>query len=168
MSTATINDATIREMQPSLLRYAQKWVGREDVARDLVQETWAAAVSSVDSFAGRSSLRTWLVSILRRKIVDLHRRKRPFVSFEETLVPGTLPSTRERVDDLQAVALVHRELASLPAREREAVSLVDVQGLSRDEAAEAMGLNKNALRVLLHRGRHRIREALEAADVHFE
>lgn len=168
MTTATIDDATIRQMEPSLFRYALKWVGREDLARDLVQETWAAAVSSADSFAGRSSLRTWLVSILRRKIIDQHRRRRPQVSFEETLVPGVPPASRERLDDQAAVLLVHRELASLPNREREAVSLVDVQGLTRDEAADAMGLTKNALRVLLHRGRHKIREALEAADVRFE
>jgi len=168
MTTATIDDATIRQMEPSLFRYAMKWVGREDVARDLVQETWAAAVGSADSFAGRSSLRTWLVSILRRKIIDQHRRKRPHVSFEETLVPALPASNRERLDDVAAVALVHSELASLPNREREAVTLVDVRGLTRDEAAEAMGLTKNALRVLLHRGRHKIRESLEAADVRFD
>ncbi len=164
MTTATIDQATIELIQPSLMRYARKWVGREDVAQDLVQETWAAAVASIGSFAGRSSLRTWLVSILRRKIVDMHRRKKPQVVFDESHVAPVAPPSRERIDDMAAVSFVHDELKNLPTRERQAVNLVDVKGMDRLDAATEMGINRNALRVLLHRGRHRIREKLEAQN----
>ncbi len=74
--SATLDSATIRRLEPSLLQYASRKVGREDVAWDLVQETWVAALHSIDTFAGRSKLRTWLVAILRRKIADMHRKKR--------------------------------------------------------------------------------------------
>ncbi|HJL29541.1 MAG TPA: sigma-70 family RNA polymerase sigma factor, partial [Polyangiaceae bacterium LLY-WYZ-15_(1-7)] len=94
---ATLDAATIRELEPSLLRYARQRVGKDELARDLVQETWVAAMKGISSFAGRSSLKTWLVSILRRKIVDMHRRSRPQVSFEEHHTPP-FESPRERLD----------------------------------------------------------------------
>lgn len=161
MTTATLDNTTIRELEPSLMRYARKRVGRDDVARELVQETWVAALGGIGSFAGRSSLRTWLVSILRRKIVDMHRRNRPQVSFEEHHTPPSFASHREKLDNEAAVDVVQHELPNLPRRERQAVTLVDVQGLDRDEAAGEMGVSRSALRVMLHRGRHRLKDRIE-------
>lgn len=161
----TIDDALIRELSPGLLRYAKQRISSDDIARDLVQDTWVAAINGLDRFAGRSSLRTWLVSILRRKVVDVHRRKKPSVSFEEYHAPvDDQPVRRERLDDLAAVDIVRAELDSLPRREREAVTLVDVQGLEREQAAAQMGVQRAALRVMLHRGRNKLREKLEARE----
>ena len=140
MTAAVLDTATIRRLEPGLIRYAQRKVGREDVAKDLVQETWIAALGSIDSFAGRSKLRTWLVSILRRKIVDMHRRSRPQVSFaEHHVAPDFGFDQREALDDAAAVSLVETELENLPPRERDAIRLVDVKGLDRDDAAAARG-----------------------------
>ncbi|MEM1414608.1 MAG: RNA polymerase sigma factor [Myxococcota bacterium] len=158
-----LDEATVRELTPGLIRYARQRVG-DELAQDLVQDTWVAAFGAIDKFAGRSSLRTWLISILRRKIIDSHRRRRPQVSFEEHHTPDGDPR-RERLDDVAAANLVERELPSLPKREREAVSLVDVAGYDRDVAAEAMGVTRSALRVMLHRGRNRLKKKLESADL---
>ena len=155
--------ATGAELTPGLLRYARQRVGPE-LAQDLVQDTWVAAFGAIDKFAGRSSLRTWLISILRRKIIDSHRRRRPSVSFEEHHTPDADPR-RERLDDVAAANLVERALPELPKREREAVSLVDVAGVDRNVAAESMGVSRSALRVMLHRGRNRLKKKLEAADL---
>lgn len=157
---AALDDATIELVSPSLLRYASRRIGREDVARDLVQETWLAAMGSVASFAGRSTLKTWLTSILRRKIVDHHRRKRVEVEVNETHLVSEPFLPGEFADDERAVARVHELLPTLPRREREAIELCDIDDVDRDEAAERMGISRGALRVLLHRGRHRLREAL--------
>ena len=67
-------------------------------------------------------------------------------------------------DDAAALTVVARELVSLHGREREAVTLVDVEGVDRDDAAVELGVTRNHLRVLLHRGRAQLRGALEAAD----
>ena len=163
---SVLSDAVVRELEPALLRYARQRVGKEELARDLVQETWLAAYKGIHSFAGRSSLKTWLVSILRRKIVDHHRRKRPTTAFEEHHTPPVV-ATRERLDDQAAVALVEKALPMLPRRERQAVTLIDVDGVERDEAAEKMGVTRGALRVMLHRGRNRLKKHLEAADFAF-
>lgn len=159
---ATLDADTIELVSPALMRYASRRIGREDVAHDLVQETWLAAVGSMSTFAGRSTLKTWLTSILRRKIVDHHRRRRHEVEIDENhLVVDPVVGT-DRADDVRAVALVRELLPTLPKREREALELCDVGGMDRDEAAEQMGVTRGALRVLLHRGRHRVREALVA------
>ena len=158
-----LDEKTVAELTPGLLRYARQRVGAE-LAQDLVQDTWVAAFGAIDKFAGRSSLRTWLISILRRKIIDSHRRRRPSVSFEEHHTPDADPR-RERLDDVAAANLVERALPDLPKREREAVSLVDVAGLDRNVAAHSMGVSRSALRVMLHRGRNRLKKKLEAADL---
>ena len=56
-----------------LFRYAYTRVGHHDIAEDLVQETFIAAYTARDEFSGRSSVQSWLVGILRHKIVDHHR-----------------------------------------------------------------------------------------------
>ncbi|MCB9661661.1 MAG: RNA polymerase sigma factor [Polyangiales bacterium] len=161
----TITADTIRELEPVLLGYARKRISNEELARDLVQETWLAAMVSLPRFAGRSSLRTWVISILRRKIVDQYRRNRPQVAFVEE-AHGEVESVDvvAHMDDVAAMSVVARELNALHGREREAVTLVDVEGVDRDDAAEELGVTRNHLRVLLHRGRAQLRGALEAAD----
>ena len=166
MTAIAIDDTVVREFAPTLIGYARKRVGRSDIAEDLVQETWMAAMGSVDRFAGRSSLRTWLVSILRRKIVDMYRRQRPQVEYAEHHHPidEALLRLGEHLDDEAAVALIEDELHRLPPRERRAVELCDLHLMDRDDAARAMGVTRNHLRVLLHRGRTRLRTKLSAAD----
>ena len=163
-STLVIDADLIALHQPALLSYAARHVREPELARDLVQETWAAAITAADRFEGRAAVRTWLTAILRRKIADHHRRRRPSVSFEEHHAEPTLPPQRERLDDLAALRVIDVELPALPRREREAVTLCDVEGISRDDAADSMGVTRGALRVLLHRGRAKLKEALLEAE----
>ncbi len=163
----TLDAMTIRHLEPALLGYARKRVGRADLAEDLVQETWAAALPSLDSFAGRSSLRTWLVAILRRKIVDQHRRRRIQVPFEDYLVVepsdveiGDEPLSR-KIDRSAALDRIEEALLDFPPRERTAIVLCDVQGEEREEVARQLNISLGNLRVLLHRARARLREVLE-------
>jgi len=163
---AHLDKELVAELEPALMRYARRRVATEEQARDLVQETWLGALGGIDRFAGRSSLRTWLMSILRRKIIDSHRRKRPKITFEEHHSPPVDPP-RERFDDAAALRLIHEEIPGLPRRERQAVTFVDVEGLSREEAANRMGVKRTALRVMLHRGRRRLNDKLSAAGYAF-
>ncbi|HKK02115.1 MAG TPA: sigma-70 family RNA polymerase sigma factor, partial [Desulfuromonadales bacterium] len=66
-----------------LYRFAMSRVGDVQLAEDLVQETFLAALKTSSSFAGRSSERTWLVSILKRKIIDHYRQSWRMVDFPE-------------------------------------------------------------------------------------
>ena len=164
MASATlINPTTIQELSPGLLAFAYRAVRQREEAEDLVQDTWISALRTVPSFEGRSSLRTWLVSILRRRIADRFRRARPAEVFEEERVNSEeVDVPEQRIDAVRAKALASLAMADLSDLERTAVTLCDVQDMDRDEASERMGVTRGHLRVLLHRGRHKLEAVLRA------
>ena len=168
MATAAaplITPATIQQLSPGLFAFAYRAVRQREDAEDLVQDTWISALRTVPSFEGRSSLRTWLVSILRRRIADRFRRDRPAESFEEEKLAGDAQAPEERIDAYETANIAARAMDGLTDLERAAVTLCDVQDLDRDEASEKMGVTRGHLRVLLHRGRHKLEAALEAEGV---
>ncbi len=168
-----ISDLTIREVEPVLTAFALRAVRHRALAQDLVQETYLAAIESKASFEGRSTLRTWMVGILVRKIVDHFRRNKREVLVD--VVPELDGPTRfatqpfaaadRRLDDKTAMQVIDRALPALSELERMAVLACDVEQLDRDEACNAMGVQPTHLRVLLHRGRHKLRKALEDASL---
>ena len=167
-----IDESAIRQVEPMLLAMATRAVRNRDVARDLVQETYVAAMQGLSGFQGRSTLRTWMVGILGRKIVDHYRRsRREFITDEvpepqapSRFSPVGFPTAERRLDDKVAMDVLERSFDLLTAQERMAVLWCDVQQQSRSDACRAIGVERNHLRVLLHRGRHKLRRALEAAE----
>jgi RNA polymerase sigma-70 factor (ECF subfamily) len=162
---ALITSSTIQELSPGLFAFAYRAVRQREEAEDLVQDTWISALRTVPSFEGRSSLRTWLVSILRRRIADRFRRDRPTEPFEEEKVSAHAEAAEDKLAAFEAANIASRAMVDLTDLERTAVTLVDVQDLERDEASERMGVTRGHLRVLLHRGRHKLESALEAEGV---
>lgn len=67
--------AELEVHRPALLRYALFQLGELSLAEDVVQETLLAAIEKPDSYRGQASLKTWLVAILKYKILDVHRRR---------------------------------------------------------------------------------------------
>ena len=165
VSAAVITPSTIQELSPGLFAFAYRAVRQREEAEDLVQDTWISALRTVPSFEGRSSLRTWLVSILRRRIADRFRRERPSELLEEEKYAFDAVATEERLDAFEAANIATLAMAELTELERRAVTLCDVQDLDRDEASEAMGVTRGHLRVLLHRGRHKLEASLKASGV---
>jgi RNA polymerase sigma-70 factor (ECF subfamily) len=157
----------VRALEPVLHAYARRSVNDRELARDLVQETLLAALQRPDGFEGRSSLRTWLIGILSHKVIDHYRKSRPGaleIPTEEDPDLLTHPSTAQLeqvLDDKAAVRKVERALPQLPELERLAFMLVDVEGVEREEACNALAVTATHLRVLLHRARHRLRRSLE-------
>jgi RNA polymerase sigma-70 factor, ECF subfamily len=169
-----------------MLAVARTHVGSRDVAEHVVQDTWLALLKGIDGFEGRSCLRTWLFRVLakiaktrgvrekRTTPVDLHAvEDRPtgrpdrFQSADAEW-PGhwvrfPMPWRESPERSLlagEALELVRRELARLPEQQRIVVSLRDVDGYEADEVCAFLDLTAANQRVLLHRGRTRIREAL--------
>jgi RNA polymerase sigma-70 factor (ECF subfamily) len=151
------------EVQPVLFGYARRAVRQEALAADLVQDTWSAGARHLDSFDGRSSIRSWLVGIFKHKIVDHFRRavrERPLSSAGE---PAAEPDLDARIDARRALQVVGSALDQLPPLQRRAVELCDIRGLSREQAAAELGVERGHLRVLLHRARGGLRDALTRA-----
>lgn len=158
-SAPCIDARAIAELSPPLLLYATRLLRHRQDAEDLVQETWISALRSASSFAGRSCLRTWLTTILRRRAIDRYRRRWAVESFDDELWRDRdqgLDGDRELLEQRnhgEWARLALAGLDGLPTLEREAVALCDVQGLDRGDVAERLNVTRGHLRVLLHRGR---------------
>ena len=165
----------VRRYQPALLRFAEMTVGSRSVAEEVVQDTWIGVVRGIDRFEGRSSLKTWLYRIVfnraRSAAAKEIRAGRPDDTIEERFDASGAWETppepwADRVDD-QMIASdlatrVHALLPRLAPTQREVVWLRDVEGLSTDDVRGLLGVTDGNQRVLLHRGRARLRQLLAA------
>jgi RNA polymerase sigma-70 factor, ECF subfamily len=181
----------VEEHDASLRRIARLYVP-DAVADEVVQETWMAVLHGIDRFEGRSAIRTWMVSILlniARSRGAREQRQIPFSAFADPAAtaepavdpnrfqgpngrfPGGWISFPERWDEqpeerylsAEGVEIARRAIARLPPAQRDVVTLRDVEGWSSDEVSQALGITSGNQRVLLHRGRSRVRAAIETA-----
>jgi RNA polymerase sigma-70 factor, ECF subfamily len=181
---------------PMMERVARSYVASDAVAEEVVQETWMAIVTGIDRFEGRSSLGTWIFSILTNQAKTYSAREKralPFscVASSDAEQASVDPDRFQKDDDawpghwatpprpwqkperrllsLEARHRLKAALAQLPDRQRMIVGLRDVEGHSAEEVCELLGVSQENQRVLLHRGRARLRAVLEeyfdAADV---
>ena len=174
---------------PMMKRVAGRYVDSDAVAEEVVQETWLAVVTGIERFEGRSALGTWILSILIHQAKTQTARERralPFCSFTqetegEPALDGTCLQPGEeawpgywaapprpwqkpdrRVLSLEARGRLRDALAQLPERQRMIVGLRDIEGLSAQDVCGLLELSKENQRVLLHRGRSRLRSVLAA------
>jgi RNA polymerase sigma-70 factor (ECF subfamily) len=171
--------ALVARHQAMLLRTARSFVSSPAVAEEVVQDTWLGVLRGVDRFAGRSSFRTWLLQILanRARTTGVRERRTVAIGDAGPVVDGSrfdasgawsAPPAHwaEDVDErLLAESLsapLRAALEALPSRQREVVMLRDVDGLTSAEVCSVLEISEGNQRVLLHRGRSRLREALEA------
>lgn len=154
---------------PVLLRVARRMTASPQDAEDVVQETLLRAYRAIDRFDGRHP-RAWLLTILRNATANLYRRARPQLadSPEQLLqLPAAGPEGRngpeERLLDGVVEAEIVQALFALSQSFREVVVLVDVDGLSYQEAAEALGIPTGTVMSRLHRARKKMRKRLERA-----
>ena len=164
----------VRRYQPRLLRVAEATVGRGSVAQEVAQDTWLAVFRGIDRFEGRSSFKSWLFSILLNRARSAARREdragRPDSTIGEERFDANgawaqppEPWADRAVDRLVAEQLstrVHDLLAMLPEAQRQVVVLTDVEEVPPAEVASMLGLTEGNRRVLLHRGRARLRQLL--------
>ena len=180
--TATLSnpDTWLDQHGDSLYRFALMRVRDPSIAEDMVQETLLAAWRARSKFAGGSAERTWLIAILKNKIIDYFRR----VSRE-----APLPDNADNDDAIDALfarntdhwarltsawanpddALEQAEfwqvfqncLDALPVRQAQMFTLSEIDGLSTDELCKVAQAQTSNVWVMLHRARLRLRECLE-------
>ncbi len=173
---------------PALIRVAQGYVSTREIAEDVVQETWIALLKGIDSFEGRSSLRTWLFAILINIAKTRGVRERRAADLEvmaftggtvdparfrgggdphpghwlPTESPSPFPDTPEgSVLGQELITVARRGLDQLPERQRVVVTMRDMLGLESAEVCELLEISAANQRVLLHRGRAAVRQVLE-------
>ena len=175
----------VRSLQPILRRLARSYVRREALVDEVLQDTWLAVLRGLGGFEGSSTFKTWVCRILINRAqtagardarstpmsslgagdqaaaVDPERFReggrwaRPPAPWEDE-DPARIASRNEILTVLGAA------LDELPERQRVVVLLRDVQGWTAEEVCNALDLAETNQRVLLHRGRARLREVLAA------
>jgi RNA polymerase sigma-70 factor, ECF subfamily len=164
--------ALVRAHHSVLLGVAMAHVRDRTVAEEVVQETWLGALTGVERFQGRSSLRTWLVRItvnIARRRAYRERRCLPLAVVEPVADtpwgagrPAAGQTPEERALANETCAVLRAAIAALPATQRLVVTLRDVEGWPAEEVCAALHLTPGNQRVLLHRARAGVREALAA------
>ncbi|MGH3993619.1 MAG: RNA polymerase sigma factor [Pseudonocardiaceae bacterium] len=180
----------VERHQAPMVRLAKVYVGGDAVAEEVVQDAWSAVVRGINRLEGRSSLKTWLFSIVKNRASSAFSRERRsvplssleygdedtgpavavdrFISSSDRSLDGEWAAPPRPWEDagrrllsLELRGELRRALEDLPRRQRTVVGLRDVEGLEAAEVRDLLAVSEANQRVLLHRGRARLRRALE-------
>jgi RNA polymerase sigma-70 factor (ECF subfamily) len=173
-----------------MIRVATAYVPSRAAAEEVVQETWIAVMRGVEQFEGRSSLKTWIFRILTNVAMRSGARERrslPFSALAEAedtgepsvdpdrflpadhelfpghwvIMPARWPTPEEGLLAGETREVIAAAIARLPKAQRTVISLRDVEGWSSEEVCEALDISAGNQRILLHRARSRVRNAIE-------
>ena len=162
-----------------LYNYSVTRVDSQDLAKDLVQETFFSGLKGKDNFRGQASERTWLISILKRKIIDHYRKinsvkgkKEVRVNFYadgdkkgswlEECVPQTWGNEAEKkIENEELKKALDYCIQNLPEKYRIVFMLKSVQNYESDEICNELGISSSNLWVIIHRARLQLRKCLE-------
>ncbi len=181
--------ALIRRFHGSLIGVAASIIGSRAQAEEVVQDAWLAVFSGIGAFEGRSSLVTWVFSIVLNRARTRATREGRLVGLP-ALMDGTPPGGRavdvsefkpdghwidaprlwDEIDPERIVAgrqlwdHVMEAIDRLPAGQRAVIILRDIEGCEAEEACTLLGITAENQRVLLHRARGRIRQTIDDGD----
>ena len=181
----------VRELGPSMLRVATLYVRDRAAAEEVVQDAWIGVLRGIDRFEGRSSFKTWLFRILTNKAKTRGEREGrtvPFSALARTELEASERSVEAesflgegerwenhwisspmRFGDLpeehllseETMTVVRATIDELPEAQRAVITMRDIAGYSSEEVCVELELSEGNQRVLLHRGRTKVRRALE-------
>lgn len=172
----------VRRYHHALIRTASRYVRNRHVAEEVVQDTWAGVIAGVDRYQFRSSFKTWLFGILIHKALSAGVRESRFTNGPQPtpgatvvdrrtgLVPSWNPmkpsysfqdspwTPEQWVSARELGRHLNAAYQALPKLQRQALRLRDLEGKSRQEICERLGISETHLWVLLHRARRFIRQ----------
>ncbi|ANY81191.1 RNA polymerase subunit sigma-70 [Microvirga ossetica] len=160
--TEPVDQAFIDELMGSLksLRaYAISLTKDVHRAEDLVQETVLKAIGRQETFEPGTNLQAWLFTILRNLFFSTRRTKQREVEDADGVFAATMITIPDHEDRL-AVQDLHTALAKLPNEQREALLLIGAEGLSYEEAAEALATRIGTIKSRVNRARTRLAELM--------
>jgi RNA polymerase sigma-70 factor (ECF subfamily) len=160
-----------------MIRLAMTFVPSRSVAEEVVQDTWLGVIKGIDAFEERSSLKTWMFSILVNRARKTGARERRTVAVDDVENGGTevfsadgswsrppVEWTEGVIDRLFATAVTKTlriAIDDLPPAQCQVVTLRDVERLSAREVCDVLGVSEANQRVLLHRARSQLRRTIE-------
>jgi RNA polymerase sigma-70 factor (ECF subfamily) len=171
-------EALVERYHPRLIRFALSFASRRELAEDVVQETWIGLLRGLDRFEGRSSLGTWLFQICANRARSMAAQEARIIpvgpqgpaadpalfradgAWAEPVAAWADPLT-DAADQAELIERIRRAIDDLPPGQRQVVTLRDVEGMTAAQVCEIMSITEVNQRVLLHRGRTRVRAVLD-------
>lgn len=176
----TLNpDKWIDNYADYLFNYAVVRVNNSDVAKDLVQDAFFAALKSAKNFQGKSTERTWLVSILKRKVIDYYRKinskkgkaevRMNFYddgenegSWLEERVPQSWNNETEKdIENLELKNQLDTCIDNLPEKYALVFRMKTIQEFETEEICKELDITASNLWVIIHRARTQLRKCME-------
>jgi RNA polymerase sigma-70 factor (ECF subfamily) len=169
------SEALVRRHCGHMLAVARRFLRSEDDSADAVQDAFLAAFRSLDSFAGNSTLGTWLhrivVNVCLMKLRSRSRRREVRIDDLLPTFDGTGHHSRPvrpwedhalaRLTQAETRAQVRARIDELPEPYREVLLLRDIEGFNTDQTAQQLGTTSGAVKTRLHRARQALRTLLE-------
>jgi RNA polymerase sigma-70 factor, ECF subfamily len=168
-------ETLVRTYMPMMLRVARRFLKAEDDARDAVQDAFVNAFRSIGKFESNARLSTWLHRIVvNASLMRLRtQRRHPEEDIEDYLprfgedghmvqpAQSWTETAETIVQRTELAGIVRAKIDELPDPYREVLLLRDIEELSTEEAAQALGVTANAVKVRLHRARQALRTLLD-------
>ncbi len=184
METLATLDVTLAQMRPVLMKFAQMRLRNDAWAEDVVSETIVAALERSPSFEARSQFQTWVIGILKHKIIDMQRRRQREVSIDAHIEPAGVDDfdglfQRNRTDLAAPVESSHPEsiaaerqffqlmqgwIDRLPPTSAQAFVMRAWFEYSTDEICAALSISRSNCNVMMFRTRSRLRASLKEHD----
>lgn len=180
MPTNIINpDKWVDSYSDYLYNYTMARVNDVEIAQDLVQETFFAGLKSMKNFKGEASERTWLIAILKRKIIDYYRKINSNKGkaevrikyndnsesdgdwLEEQVSDGQSLNAESTLENEELGEAIHNCLGKLPEKQSEIFKLKTIQGYDTEAICNEYDITASNLWVIIHRARTAMAECLE-------
>jgi RNA polymerase sigma-70 factor (ECF subfamily) len=183
----TAFERLVASLYGTMLTVARTYVKDRSVAEEVIQETWLGVINGLDRFEGRSSLKTWILSILVNQAKTRGAREARTVPFASLAAeddapavdperfrgphepytggwrafPANWKAADQLAQDRETIRVAMRAIADLPLTQQTVIRMRDVEGYSSEEVCATLDVSEANQRVLLHRARSRVRAALE-------
>src|SRR5690554_5339810 len=163
-----------------LYNYAISRVYNQEIAEDLVQETFLSAVKAIERFEGRSTIKTWLTSILKRKIIDHYRKnarnKEDAVldndqffqtegilkgHWEDDQLPANWGDNKGLSESAEFYTVLKECLSHLPPKMAATFTMKEIEEYSTEETCKELEISPTNLWVMIHRAKLRLRKCIE-------
>jgi len=173
-------DTWVDKYADYLYNYAIVRVNDNELAKDLVQETFVAGLNSAKNFKGTASERTWLVAILKRKVIDHYRKinsKKGKAEIrmsykdsneegrwlEEQVADPFSKTENDRIENEELGEAIQECIMKLPPKQARVFTMKTIQGISTEDICNELGINPSNLWVLVFRARTSLMDCLNTS-----
>ena len=164
-------DSWVDSYADYLFNYAVARVSDAEIAKDLVQETFFAGLKSAKNYKGNAAERTWLIAILKRKVIDHYRKinskkgkaevRMSYSSgsdsegdwLEEQVADPYSTLENSAIENEELGSAIHSCISKLPKKQAQVFKMKTIQGIGTEEICNELGINPSNLWVMIHRAR---------------